>query len=90
MFEEASAGNDVGFATLVYACCAVGALMSPDPEIRAEAAPFAEYSEALLNVDRLNVPSTTMVQAILVLAGFNCGAGRIAKGWMLSGMVSRH
>lgn len=90
MFEDASAGNDIGFAILVYACCAVGALMSPDPEIRAEAAPFAEYSEALLKLDRLNAPSTSMVQAILVLAGFNLGSGKIAKGWMLSGTVCRH
>lgn len=90
MFEEGSTGSDISFATLVYACCAVGALMSSDPEIRAEAAPFAEYSEALLKLERLNAPSTTLVQAILTLAGFNIGSGRIAKGWMLSGMVAHH
>lgn len=89
MFEEGSTGTDLGFVPLTYACCSVGALMSPDPEIRAQAASFAEYSESLLNLDRLNAPSTSMVQAVLVLAGFNIGSGRIAKGWMLSGLSFR-
>lgn len=87
MFEEGSTGTDLGFVPLTYACCSVGALMSPDPEIRTQAASFAEYSESLLNLDKLNAPSTSMVQAVLVLAGFNIGSGRIAKGWMLSGML---
>lgn len=86
-FEEGSTGADLGFVPLTYACCSVGALMSPDPEIRAQAPSFAEYSESLLKLDKLNTPSTTMVQAVLVLAGFNIGSGRIAKGWMLSGKI---
>lgn len=87
MFDAGFTGVEFGFVPLVYACCSLGALMSSDPEIRAEAAPFTENSEALLKLDRLNAPSTTMVQAVLTLAGFNIGSGRIAKGWMLSGMA---
>jgi hypothetical protein len=86
MFEDGSAaGIETGFVPLVYALCSIGALMSPDPGIRAEAALFARYSESLLALDKLHAPSTTMVQALLVLAAFSFGSGRLTKGWVLSG-----
>lgn len=86
MFEDGdSTGIESGFAPLVYALCSIGALMSPDPEIRAEAASFAEYAEVLLKLDKLNAPSTTVVQAFLVLAAYSFGSGRLTKGWVLSG-----
>lgn len=87
MFEDSSAtGVESGFAPLAYACCSVGALMSQDLEIREQAASFAEYSETLLKLDKLNAPSITVVQAFLVLAAYNFGSGRMTKGWVLSGM----
>ncbi|KAG8164038.1 hypothetical protein KVR01_005956 [Diaporthe batatas] len=90
MFEDSSAtGVESGFAPLVYACCSVGALMSQDVEIREEAAPFAQYSEELLTLDKLNAPSITVVQAFLVLAAYNFGSGRMTRGWVLSGVSFR-
>ncbi|KAL1857413.1 hypothetical protein Daus18300_010386 [Diaporthe australafricana] len=55
-FEQDAAVIEPGFTPLVYACCAMGAPMSADPEMRANSAPFAEYSESLLRLDRLTAP----------------------------------
>ncbi|KAJ0124344.1 transcriptional regulatory protein [Diaporthe amygdali] len=49
--EKDATGMEPGFTPLIYACCAMGAPMSPNPETRAKSASFAEYSETLLQVD---------------------------------------
>lgn len=87
-FEEDATGIEPGFTPLIYAFCAMGAPMSPDPETRAKSTPFAEYSESMLKVDKLTAPSVNVVQALLVLAFYHVGRGNMSKGWMLSGIFS--
>lgn len=84
-FEQNPTDSEFCSPALIYACCAIGALMSPDPEICATSASYAESSETLLKADNLTMSRITTLQAMLVLAYYHFGRGRLSKGWMLSG-----
>ncbi|CAK7234996.1 hypothetical protein SBRCBS47491_009140 [Sporothrix bragantina] len=75
---------------LVYAICAIGALMSPDPDTRAISGSFATSAQdILLAKDMLGVPRVTSVQALLCCAYYEVGRGNLSKGWLFSGMAFR-
>ncbi|XXG95529.1 hypothetical protein Hte_001793 [Hypoxylon texense] len=74
---------------LIHAGCALGALMSPDANIRALAANFADSAENALVRQGLAIPKITSVQALLCCAYYEVGRGNLSKGWMYSGMAFR-
>ena len=75
---------------LIYAICAIGALMSPDPDTRATSASFASSAEdILLAREMAGVPRVTSVQALLCCAYYESGRGNLSKGWLFSGMAFR-
>ncbi|KAJ9150331.1 Fungal specific transcription factor domain-containing protein [Pleurostoma richardsiae] len=83
--------NDGEFCSqpLIYAVCAIGALMSPDAGIRAASASFADSAEALLTSQGLGTPRVPSVQALLCCAYYEVGKGNLSKGWLYSGMAFR-
>ncbi|CAK7202820.1 hypothetical protein SEUCBS139899_005547 [Sporothrix eucalyptigena] len=75
---------------LVYAICAIGALMSPDPETRSMSTSFASSAQdILMSKDMLRVPRVTSVQALLCCAFYEVGRGNLSKGWLFSGIAFR-
>ncbi|OTA59696.1 hypothetical protein K449DRAFT_385014 [Hypoxylon sp. EC38] len=74
---------------LIHAACALGALMSPDADIRALAPTFADSAENTLVRQGLATPRITSVQALLCCAFYEVGMGNLSKGWMYSGMAFR-
>lgn len=69
---------------LVYAICAIGALVSENTETRAQALSFYTKSKELL-MQNLDSPSITSLQAFLLLGLFDVYNGRNNSGWMLTG-----
>jgi hypothetical protein len=70
---------------LLYALCALGAIMSPEPEIRQKADLLALQSQQMLLGFGIEQPHITFVQALLCLAFYYIGQGNYSKGWSLSG-----
>lgn len=69
---------------LIYAICAIGSLVSEDPQLRSLAPGFYRRSHELL-VQNLDSPSISSFQAFLLLGLFDVYNGRNNSGWMLTG-----
>lgn len=89
-FEVNPIDSEFCSAPLVHAGCAIGALMSPEPGIKALAAGFAELAESYLTSHGLSNPRLTSVQALLCCAYYEVGKGNLSKGWQLSGANALH
>lgn len=89
-FEVNPVDGEFCSAPLVHAGCAIGALMSPDPDIRALAAGFADLAESYLTSQGLGTPRLTSVQALLCCAYYEVGRGNLSKGWQFSGTLSHY
>lgn len=73
---------------LVYAICAMGALMADDPEIRDSAEKFYCMSRDLL-MAKIDLPSISSLQAYLLLGLYDIYNYRNNAGWMLTGDALR-
>lgn len=74
--------------TLMYAICAMGALVSPDPATRTLASGFASIASAMV-YESLELPDLTVLQSLVILGHFEIGQGRSSKGWLFCGMACR-
>lgn len=72
---------------LVYSMCALGALMSSDPEVRSSADHFAALAQDSLSAQGPWIPELFSVQALLCCAFYEVGRGNASKGWMYSGTL---
>lgn len=71
-------------AELVYAICAMGALVSEDPHINKRAGEF--YTTARESLMKLtDYPTISSLQAYLLLGLYDVYNGKINSGWILSG-----
>ncbi len=70
---------------LLYTLCALGATMSPDPEVKLRGELLALQSQQILFGYGVEQPHITFVQALLCLALYYIGRGNYSKGWSLSG-----
>ena len=82
-----SLGNNCSTA-LIYALCALGALMSSNGMIRKLADHFSELAHDNLITQQHWAPHTTSIQALLCCALFDFGRGSVSKGSMCSGKRS--
>ncbi|KAJ0318095.1 hypothetical protein COL5a_010843 [Colletotrichum fioriniae] len=81
-FEDNPVDGNFCSPPLIYACAALGALMSKDPEIRPRAQEFADTAQTILTTDELGVSRPTSVQAWLCLAYFEVGLSNMSKSWL--------
>lgn len=70
---------------LVNIICALGALMSSDPDFRALSTGFAAAAEDLVVKQDMGSPCVTSVQALLCCGCYEAGRGNLSKGWLYSG-----
>jgi len=70
---------------LVFAICAMGALMSPNVPVKQQANDFSTTAQRLLFQNGLGTPHITSVQALLCCAFYEVGRGDFSKGWLYSG-----
>lgn len=71
---------------LLYAICAMGALVSEVEMVRDLSDVFASYAEEILHSSAaLESPDLTTLQALLILGQREIGRGKNAKGWLLTG-----
>jgi hypothetical protein len=74
--------------SLMFAICAVGALVSPDTSQRPLSSIFYSKAEALV-LKSLDLPDITILQALVMLGCLQIGQGRSSKGWLYCGMAFR-
>lgn len=74
-----------GAPALIYAACALGALMSHDQNIRHLADLFVTSAEGIIFGNELWRADITTSQALLLCSIFEAGKGNVSKSWMLSG-----
>ncbi|EXK36565.1 hypothetical protein FOMG_09739 [Fusarium oxysporum f. sp. melonis 26406] len=73
---------------LLYAVCAVGALVAHDTALAELSTTFARHSERLV-LESLETPDLTKLQALLILGQLEIGHGHSSKGWLYCGMAFR-
>lgn len=73
--------------SLLFAVCALGALMMEDDLGHGTSERFFGAAESILIVSGLSQPCITTVQAFLCLAFYEIGRGNLSKGWSFSGNV---
>lgn len=73
---------------LMFAICAVGALLSLDPADRQLSSTFAKEAEVMV-LQSLELPDITILQALMTLGYLEIGQGRSSKGWLYCGMAFR-
>ncbi|KAK1454993.1 fungal specific transcription factor domain-containing protein [Colletotrichum melonis] len=88
-FEENPVDGNFCSPPLIYACAALGALMSKDPEVRPRAQEFANTAQTILTTDELGISRPTSVQAWLCLAYYETGLSNMSKSWLYTGMAFR-
>lgn len=74
--------------SLMFAICAVGALISSDASQRHLSVIFSTKAEAMI-LQSLNLPDITILQALVMLGCLEIGQGRSSKGWLYCGMAFR-
>lgn len=74
-------------SALLLSVCALGLLMSPNPQ-RQSSEQFFSAAETMLIVFGFARPSIATVQAFLCLAFYEIGRGNLSKGWGFSGRVA--
>lgn len=70
---------------LLYAICALGSLMSQDPNIKELADLFSHAAEQAVTASPFWIPEIATSQAMLLCAIFETGKGQFSKAWMFSG-----
>lgn len=73
---------------LLYAICAMGALVSADPKMLSISEVFASQAEFLVYTS-LDKPDLTLLQAMILLGYRFIGHGKASKGWLFCGMAFR-
>lgn len=73
---------------LMFAICAVGALVSPDKSHKDLSERFSRQAEAIV-LQSLNLPDLPVLQALVMLGYLEIGQGRSSKGWLYCGMAFR-
>ena len=71
---------------LVYAACALGALMSLDLEVKQTAETFSQSAQKKV-IGRLFEPNILLVQTLLCCAHYESGQDNPSKAWALSGTM---
>jgi hypothetical protein len=70
---------------LVYAMCALGALMSSDLIVRDMADHYATIAQSIFMQQGTLLPDTNTLQALLCCAFYSAGKGDVSKSWQYSG-----
>ncbi|KAL1886939.1 hypothetical protein Cpir12675_006835 [Ceratocystis pirilliformis] len=73
---------------LLYAVCALGALVSDDPRAASISQVYASQAQALI-LKQLDAPDLCMLQALLLLGSWEAGHNNASKGWLFCGMAFR-
>lgn len=73
---------------LMFAICAVGALISPEASHKHLSRRFARQAEAIV-LQSLDLPDMTILQALVMLGYLEIGQGKSSKGWLYCGMAFR-
>lgn len=74
---------------LLYAICALGALVSEVTAAREISNIFFSRAQQLLYATALESPNLTTLQALILLGHREIGHGKTSKGWLFSGMAFR-
>lgn len=72
---------------LMYAICALAALVSEDEMVRNLSDAFSNRAQELLYGSALESPNLTTLQALLLLGHRDIGRGKGSKGWLFTGML---
>jgi hypothetical protein len=86
--DYAASGGPYYSDALMFSICAVGALISPDPELKKLSPVFARHAGTIV-FNSLQLPDLTTLQALIVLGHLEIGQGRSSKGWLFCGMAFR-
>lgn len=86
--DYAASGGPYYSDALMYSICAVGALISPEPELKKLSQTFARHAEAIV-FQNLELPDLTTLQSLITLGNLEIGQGRSSKGWLFCGMAFR-
>lgn len=84
-YQRRSFDSQFCSAALINAVCSIGALMSPNPDIRKRASYYSHQAIDMIMNHGLVTPHTTSVQTLLCCAFFEIGAGNLSRAWLLSG-----
>lgn len=71
---------------LMYAICAMAALVSKDAAERQRSELFARRAQELLYDSGMDSPDITVLQALLLMSQREIGQGNGSKGWLFAGM----
>ncbi|WBW71129.1 DNA-binding transcription factor [Schizosaccharomyces osmophilus] len=74
---------------LLYAMCALGSRMAPEPEVVNSSDKYYRLSWDTLMEYGLGRPHITSVQCLLCLGFYDIGMGNNSLGWLLSGLAFR-
>ncbi|CAB91175.1 DNA-binding transcription factor, amino acid sensing, Cha4 [Schizosaccharomyces pombe] len=74
---------------LLFAICSIGAMISPDDDLKNLSNTLANIAEKWVLDEGLNSPDITTLQTLLVLGIREIGRGLTFKGWLFSGMAFR-
>lgn len=83
-----SGGGPYYSDALMYAICAMGAIISPSLSTRQLASELARTAGSMV-FNSLDLPDLTILQSLVVLGHFEIGQGRSSKGWLFCGMACR-
>jgi len=83
-YPHATRGEKRAMEPLVYAACALGALMSLDLEIKQMADVFSKSAQNII-LGSLFQPDALLIQALLCCAQYESGHDHPSKAWALSG-----
>jgi len=86
-YSQPSYARKTSSLAVEYSICAMGALMSPDMNIRDLADVFVTAAIRELDSATLLSPSESSIQALLLLSCYEIGKGNFSKAWMLSGIL---
>ena len=86
--DYAASGGPYYSDALMFSICAIGSLISPDPELRQLASTFAAEAGSIV-FESLESPDLTTLQSLILLGHLEIGQGRSSKGWLFCGMAFR-
>ncbi|KAI5848048.1 fungal-specific transcription factor domain-containing protein [Tricharina praecox] len=88
--RDLHAGNGPYYSDLLmYAICAMAALVSKDAAERQRSELFARRAQELLYNSGMDSPDITVLQALLLMSQREIGQGNGSKGWLFAGMAFR-
>lgn len=86
--DYAASGGPYYSDALMFSICAVGALISTDPELNKLSPLFAQHAGTIV-FNSLHLPDLTTLQSLITLGHLEIGQGRSSKGWLFCGMAFR-